>query len=84
MTSPYHTRRALRAFEHVVGQTGVEVGVIPATQFSPANPRRWWLGVYDRAYVPYEWAGLGIYYRIKYSRLPFEHSEGVAIVGPPP
>lgn len=65
ITSPYHTRRALRAFEHVVGQSGVEVGVLPASAFSPANPRRWWLSEYDRGYVPYEWTGI-IYYRLKY------------------
>ena len=66
VTSPYHTRRALRVFDHVVGPSGVEVGVLPASAFSPANPRRWWLGVYDRGYVPYEWAGI-LYYRVKYS-----------------
>lgn len=65
ITSPYHTRRALRVFEHVVGQSGVEVGVLPASAFSPANPRRWWLSEYDRGYVPYEWTGI-IYYRAKY------------------
>ena len=66
VTSPYHTRRALNVFEQAVGSLGVEVGVLPATQFSPAKPQRWWLGVYDRGYVPYEWAGI-IYYRFKYN-----------------
>ena len=65
VTSPYHTRRALHAFEHVLTPSGIMVGVMPAYPYSPANPRRWWLGVYDRGYVPYEWAGL-IYYRAKY------------------
>ena len=65
VTSPYHTRRAQRVFDHVLGPTGVEVGVLPAIPPSPANPRRWWLGAYDRGYVPYEWAGI-IYYRLKY------------------
>ena len=65
VTSPYHTRRALQTFEHVLGPAGVDVGVLPAHPYSPANPRRWWLGVYDREYVPYEWAGI-IYYRLKY------------------
>ena len=65
VTSPYHTRRALQVFEHVLGPT-VDVGVLPATAFSPANPPRWWLGEYDRGYVPYEWTGI-LYYRFKYS-----------------
>ena len=68
VTSPYHTRRALRVFDYVLGPSGVDVGVLPASAFSPANPRRWWFGVYDRGYVPYEWAGI-VYYRIKY-RVP--------------
>ena len=68
VTSPYHTRRALHTFAHVLAGQGVEVGVAPASSFSPANPPRWWLGAYDRSYVPYEWAGI-FYYRIKY-RVP--------------
>ncbi len=64
VTSPYHTRRALRVFEHVLGPS-VDVGVLPATAFSPAKPPRWWLADYDRGYVPYEWTGI-IYYRFKY------------------
>lgn len=64
VTSPYHTRRALRVFEHVLGPS-VDVGVLPATAFSPAKPQRWWLGEYDRGYVVYEWSGI-IYYRVKY------------------
>jgi uncharacterized SAM-binding protein YcdF (DUF218 family) len=65
VTSPYHSRRALHAFEHVLEPAGVKVGIVPAYPYSPANPRRWWLGVYDRGYVPYEWAGI-LYYRAKY------------------
>jgi uncharacterized SAM-binding protein YcdF (DUF218 family) len=65
VTSPYHTRRALHTFQHVLEPAGVQVGIHPAFAVSPANPRRWWLGVYDREYVPYEWAGI-FYYRVKY------------------
>jgi len=65
VTSPYHTRRALHVFEQALGSLGVDVGVRPATEFSPARPQRWWLGEYDRGYVAYEWSGI-IYYRVKY------------------
>lgn len=65
VTSPYHTRRSLGTFETIFANTGVEIGVYPATAFSPAAPRRWWLGRYDRGYVMYEWAALA-YYRARF------------------
>jgi uncharacterized SAM-binding protein YcdF (DUF218 family) len=65
VTSPYHTRRAMRVFEHVMIGTGVEVGVLPASAHSPANPGRWFWYPYDRHYVAYEWAAL-VEYRFKY------------------
>ena len=65
VTSPYHTRRALNVFETVVGSAGVEIGILPATRYSIAQPARWWRGEYDRGYVSYEWAGI-VYYRFKY------------------
>jgi uncharacterized SAM-binding protein YcdF (DUF218 family) len=65
VTSPYHTRRAFNTFAHVLKGTGTEVGVHPATVWSTALPERWWRSSYDRAYVPYEWAGL-LYYAVRY------------------
>lgn len=64
VTSPYHARRALAVFTSVLG-SGVQVGLFPATEDSPAQPARWWMGSYDRAYVPYEWAALA-WYALKY------------------
>lgn len=65
VTSPYHTRRALRVFESIVGRAGVAIGVEPAVAYSVARPERWWQGEYDRGYVMYEWTGI-LYYRFKY------------------
>jgi uncharacterized SAM-binding protein YcdF (DUF218 family) len=39
VTSPYHTRRALGTFRHVLVGTGTEVGVQPSGLYSPANPQ---------------------------------------------
>ena len=58
VTSPYHTRRALSVFRHVMDTRGIQVGVEPAWPESPARPARWWSAPYDRWYVAYEWAGL--------------------------
>jgi uncharacterized SAM-binding protein YcdF (DUF218 family) len=65
VTSPYHCRRALHVFEHVLGGTGVAVGVIPASAYSIAEPKRWWRHPYDRWYVTYEWAA-NAEYRVRY------------------
>ena len=65
VTSPYHCRRALHVFEHVMQGSGVEVGVLPASAYSIAEPARWWRHPYDRWYVAYEWAA-NIEYRFKY------------------
>ena len=56
ITSPYHTRRALAVFRRAFADTGVEVGVEPASRFSQARPWLWWSGLYDIWYVTYEWA----------------------------
>ena len=69
VTSPYHTRRAIRVFEKVFEGSGIVLGVEPAAADSVAQPGRWWMGGYDRAYVGYEWAGL-IYYALKYGVSP--------------
>jgi uncharacterized SAM-binding protein YcdF (DUF218 family) len=68
VTSPYHTRRSLAAFRFVFDGTGVEVGVVPALETSPAQPEKWWFSGYDRAYVCYEWAAI-VYYALHYGIL---------------
>jgi len=65
VTSPYHTRRALAIFRTVLAGRNIEVGVLPASAYSPARPRWWWLSPYDLWYVSYEWAATG-YYLAKY------------------
>jgi uncharacterized SAM-binding protein YcdF (DUF218 family) len=65
VTSPYHTRRTLALFETFFGGTGVQVGVLPATAYSPARPQWWWMATYDREYVAYEWAAR-VYYALHY------------------
>ncbi|HEY0872616.1 MAG TPA: YdcF family protein [Vicinamibacterales bacterium] len=64
VTSSYHTRRALATFSTVLRDSGVQVGVVPASG-TRANPSRWWLDAYDRSYVAYEWAAL-LKYRLQY------------------
>ncbi len=61
VTSPYHTRRSLATFRAVFHDSGVEIGVEPATATSPARPDLWWRSAYDRWYVRYEWAAIGYY-----------------------
>lgn len=65
VTSPYHTRRSLATFETVLRGLGAEVGIVPASEASPARPERWWAAGYDLAYVRYEWTAL-VYYRLRY------------------
>jgi uncharacterized SAM-binding protein YcdF (DUF218 family) len=65
VTSPYHCRRALHVFEHVLSGIGIEVGVRPASAYSSADPDRWWRHPYDRWYVTYEWAAI-LEYRVRY------------------
>ena len=65
VSSPYHTRRALATFASVLRGSGVRLGIQPAQETSPAQPDRWWIAGYDRAYVLYEWSAV-VYYRVKY------------------
>ena len=61
-TSPYHTRRSLALFRRVFSGSAIDVGIEPATASSPAQPGRWLMAGYDRAYVVYEWAAIGYYF----------------------
>ena len=65
VTSPYHTRRSLAVFDAAFRDTGVQVGIQPATATSPARPRRWWRSPYDRWYLRHEWAAVA-YYGVRY------------------
>jgi uncharacterized SAM-binding protein YcdF (DUF218 family) len=69
VTSPYHTRRTLAVFRAALAGTGVEVGVEPATRYSPARPALWFTAPYDRWYVAYEWSAL-VYYAARYGIWP--------------
>jgi uncharacterized SAM-binding protein YcdF (DUF218 family) len=64
VTSPYHTRRAIESFRHVLMGTAIAVGVHPAVG-SPAEPARWWRHKYDRWYVSYEWRAR-VFYLIRF------------------
>ncbi len=55
VTSPYHTRRVGILAETVVSR--LQVG-ISATRSAGEPAMVWWLGAYDRWYVPYEAAAL--------------------------
>ena len=68
VTSPYHTRRALATFRHVL-PSRVLVGVRPAQAPSAADPRYWWGRKHDRWYVAYEWRAL-LFYVIRYGIWP--------------
>jgi len=66
VTSPYHTRRALAVFRHVLQGSGIRVGSVAAQDPQvELHPERWWESPSDRAYVGYEWAGL-FYYWLRY------------------
>lgn len=65
VTSPYHTRRSLAVFDAAFRNTGVRVGVQPASATSPARPAEWWRTPYDRWYVRYEWEATA-YYAVRY------------------
>ena len=66
VTSPYHTRRALSVFRHVLQGSGIRVGSVAAQDPQvDMRPERWWESPSDRAYVGYEWAGL-FYYWLRY------------------
>jgi uncharacterized SAM-binding protein YcdF (DUF218 family) len=69
ITSPYHTRRSLAVFLKGFAGTGVQIGVEPASSYSPARPGLWWAAGYDLAYVAYEWAAL-VYYGFAYDTWP--------------
>lgn len=66
VTSPYHTRRALAVFRHVLQGSSIRVGSVAAQDPQvDLHPERWWEFPSDRAYVGYEWAGL-FYYWFRY------------------
>ena len=70
VTSPYHTRRALATFSGVFADSGVQIGIIPASTHSAARPERWWTSAYDRWYVRYEWSAVAFYF-IRYGIVPW-------------
>lgn len=60
VTSKYHTRRSLFAFERAFRGTGVQVQV-RGTRFDGARPERWWRERKDLRFVISEWQKLLAY-----------------------
>lgn len=66
VTSPYHTRRALRIIEKELTNTGIEVGITsPPTGEQSPRPYLWWLSPNGWNAVGGEYVKL-IYYRLFY------------------
>lgn len=53
VTSPYHTRRSLFAFQRELEGTGIEVQV-RATRYDEVDPEAWWKRRHDFRYVTWE------------------------------
>jgi len=70
VTSPYHGRRALATFRAVFAGSPARVGIETAMRESHAQPQRWWMNAYDRAYVAYESVAV-LWYAAKYGVNPF-------------
>ena len=66
VTSAYHSRRALWTFSRVFRDTGIEVGLMPASPGTDSpRPATWWLTVRGWRLVPTEYVKM-IYYVVKY------------------
>jgi uncharacterized SAM-binding protein YcdF (DUF218 family) len=62
VTSPYHSRRALRTFRRMFAGTNVLIGLDhPPTGIQSPLPTRWWLKPRGWQMVPYEYVKL-VYY----------------------
>lgn len=63
VTSPYHTRRALRTFEKILAGRGVEIGIehAPVNDRTP-RPETWWLRVRGWQTVGGEWMKSIVYW----------------------
>lgn len=53
VTSPYHTRRSLFAFERELEGTGIEVQV-RGTRYDDVDPEQWWKRRHDFRFVTWE------------------------------
>lgn len=53
VTSPYHTRRSLFAFQRELRGTGIDVQV-RGTRYDPIDPDQWWKRRHDFRYVSWE------------------------------
>ena len=64
VTSPYHSRRALRTFQRILRDANVHIGLEhPATGFQSPQPSKWWLKPRGWQMVPYEYLKL-VYYLV--------------------
>ncbi len=63
VTSPYHTRRALRVMKHAFRDTSIEIGITsPPTGEQSPNPLFWWLSLPGWRYVAGEYMKLAYYW----------------------
>jgi uncharacterized SAM-binding protein YcdF (DUF218 family) len=62
VTSPYHSRRALRTFQRMFAGTNVHIGLEhPPTGIQSPQPTSWWIKPRGWQMVPYEYVKL-VYY----------------------
>lgn len=63
VTSPYHSRRALRTFQRTLLGLNIQVGIAhPEPGFQSPPPSRWWLRPRGWQMVPYEYLKLAYYW----------------------
>lgn len=63
VTSPYHTRRALRVMKHAFQDTAIEIGITsPATGEQSPKPLFWWLSLQGWIFVAGEYVKLTYYW----------------------
>ncbi len=65
VTSPYHSRRALRTFRRVLADSGITLGLAVATGGQTPQPATWWLSRRGWQLVPTEYVKM-VYYWLYY------------------
>lgn len=62
VTSPYHSRRALRTFRRVLANSGMTVGLEVANGGQIPKPATWWLSLRGWQLVPTEYVKMAYYW----------------------